>query len=436
MWRKRLQLGLIHTALAITLVPFTSTLNRVMIHELGFSATLVTVLVALPYFFSPIQVAIGSYADRHPIGGRRRTPYIVLGLLMCVGGAFVAPGAAFALVGGGLPALALSGAAFGAWGMGYNFAAVSYFSLASELDEKGRSRTIATMFFMMVVGIILTAITVGHLVDPYTPDALVRAFWLVGGAALAIGVIGLIGLEPRFDARTAVTEERHTWADMTRAILDNPQARLFFWYMIVLLAAILGQDVLLEPYGGQAFGLSPAATTRITAIWGTCMLITLVLAGALQSRFSKEGVARGGAWGALIGFALIALSGPVASMGVFYGGVVLLGLGTGLSTVSNLSLMLDMTTAENVGLFIGAWGMASAVARLLGQLLSGVVRDGVTALAASPVTGYVVVFVIEALFLVVSLVMLRRIDVQTFQTRAGQPATLVERAALMGETGD
>ncbi len=435
MWRKRVQLGLIHTALAITLVPFTSTLNRVMIHELGFSATLVTVLVALPYFFSPIQVAIGSYADRHPIWGRRRTPYIVLGLLMCVGGAFVAPKAAFALAGGGLPALALSGAAFGAWGMGYNFAAVSYFSLASELDEKGRSRTIATMFFMMVVGIILTAITVGHLVDPYTPDALVRAFWLVGGAALAIGVIGLIGLEPRFDARTAVTEKRHTWADMTRAILDNRQARLFFWYMIVLLAAILGQDVLLEPYGGQAFGLSPAATTRITAIWGTCMLITLVLAGALQSRLGKKGVARWGAWGALIGFALIALSGPVASMGVFYGGVVLLGLGTGLSTVSNLSLMLDMTTAENVGLFIGAWGMATAVARLLGQLLSGVVRDGVTALVASPVTGYVVVFVIEALFLVVSLVILRRIDVQVFQKRAGQPATLVERAALMGKAG-
>jgi BCD family chlorophyll transporter-like MFS transporter len=435
MWRKRVQLGLLHTALAITLVPFTSTLNRVMIHELGFSATLVTVLVALPYFFSPIQVAIGSYADRHPIWGRRRTPYIVLGLLMCVGGAFVAPKAAFALAGGGLPALALSGVAFGAWGMGYNFAAVSYFSLASELDEKGRSRTIATMFFMMVVGIILTAITVGHLVDPYTPDALVRAFWLVGGAALAIGVIGLIGLEPRFDARTAVTEERHTWANMTRVILDNRQARLFFWYMIVLLAAILGQDVLLEPYGGQAFGLSPAATTRITAIWGTCMLITLVLAGALQSRLGKKGVARWGAWGALIGFALIALSGPVASMSVFYGGVVLLGLGTGLSTVSNLSLMLDMTTAENVGLFIGAWGMATAVARLLGQLLSGVVRDGVSALVASPVTGYVVVFVIEALFLVVSLVMLRRIDVPTFQKRAGQPATLVERAALMGKAG-
>ena len=81
---KRLQLGLIHAAVAMTLVPINSTLNRVMIKELALSATLVAVLASLPYLFSPIQVAIGSYSDRHPLFGLRRTPYILLGLLFCV----------------------------------------------------------------------------------------------------------------------------------------------------------------------------------------------------------------------------------------------------------------------------------------------------------------------------------------------------------------
>lgn len=74
MLRKRVQLGLIHVAVAMTLVPINSTLNRVMIKELAISATLVAVLASLPYVFSPIQVAIGSFADRHPLFGWRRTP--------------------------------------------------------------------------------------------------------------------------------------------------------------------------------------------------------------------------------------------------------------------------------------------------------------------------------------------------------------------------
>ena len=49
---KRLQLGLIHVAVAMTLVPINSTLNRVMIKELSLSATLVAILASLPYLFA------------------------------------------------------------------------------------------------------------------------------------------------------------------------------------------------------------------------------------------------------------------------------------------------------------------------------------------------------------------------------------------------
>ena len=216
-------------------------------------------------------------------------------------------------------------------------------------------------------------------------------------------------------------------------ILENRQATLFFWYLAILLTALLGQDILLEPFGAEAFGLPVNATTRITSIWGVCVLIALVIAGVLERRVNKRSVAAVGGWSAFAGFVLIPASGLITNSSVFYSGIVLLGIGTGLSTVSNLSLMLDMTTAANVGLFIGAWGMANAVSRLAGTVLGGVVRDIVTQVSQNPVLGDVVVFAIEAFMLLVSLYMLRKIDVNAFRRQAQQQTSLVERAALASE---
>lgn len=140
-------------------------------------------------------------------------------------------------------------------------------------------------------------------------------------------------------------------------------------------------------------------------------------------------------WGggiALVGFVFIAASGVFINTAIFYTGVILLGIGTGLSTVSNLSLMLDMTTASKVGLFIGAWGMANAASRLIGALLSGVVRDVLTQVLQNPVLAYVSVFSILALLLFFSLLILRRIDVSVFRQEA-ESTSVMERAALVSD---
>src|SRR5690349_10881956 len=225
MFLKRFQLGLIHVAVAMTLVPINSTLNRVMIKELSISATIVAILASLPYLFSPIQVAIGSYSDRHPIFGFRRTPYILVGLILCVLGVIVSPQVAFLMAKNFSLGLLAGLLAFGAWGMGYNLSAVSYLSLASELSgEKGRGKTIATMWFMMITAIIVTAIGLSHLVDPYTPAALIRAFGYVAVAALILGLLGLVWLEPRSSGISSTASDTYTIKQMTSAITANPVA--------------------------------------------------------------------------------------------------------------------------------------------------------------------------------------------------------------------
>lgn len=433
MLRKRIQLGLIHVAVAMTLVPINSTLNRVMIKELAISATVVAVLASLPYLFSPIQVAIGSYSDRHPLLGFRRTPYIILGLFLCVSGVVLSPRVAFLMSQNWWLGVLAGILAFGAWGMGYNFSSVSYLSLASELSgEHGRGKTIATMWFMMIVSIIFTAIGLSRMVDPYTPEALIRAFRMVGIVALILGLIGLIRLEPRSVGETGPRSENYTIRQMADAILGNRQATLFFWYLLLLLAAILGQDVLLEPFGAEAFGLSVKETTRITSLWGTFVLIAILIAGALEGRVNKRVVAQWGNLGALSGFVVIILSGFVANLGIFYGGVMLLGIGTGLSTVANLSLMFDLTVPGEIGLFIGAWGFSNAMSRLVGSVLGGALRDVVMQVTGHPVIGYLTVFGIETGLLLVAIFMLQRIDVASFRRQAEQPS-FIEKIAIAAD---
>jgi MFS transporter, BCD family, chlorophyll transporter len=434
MFLKRLQIALVHTAVAITLVPINSTLNRVMIHDLGFSKTLFTLLAIFPYLLSPIQVAIGSFSDRNPILGYRRTPYILAGLILCVVGLAVAPQVAVLLTENFNVGILVGILAFGAWGMGYNLSAVSYFSLATELSgKKGRGATIATMFFMMVIGLIATGITLSRLVPTYTPETLARAFNIIAASALTLGLLGLIKLEPHSrDSASASASETYTVKEMTTAITANPVAKIFFIYLLLLLAAILGQDVLLEPFGAQAFGMTIEATSRIVSITGTFTLVAFIVAGFMEGRVPKKVIAQIGNLGALAGFLLIILSGITSNLSLFYIGITLLGFGTGISTVANLSLMFELTVPEKVGLYIGAWGFSNGLSRLTGLLLAGVIADLATQFTGNVLNGYLIVFALEALMLLIAAFMLSRIDVNAFQKRAHEPS-FMEKVALTAE---
>jgi len=438
MFRKRLQLALIHTAVAMTLVPINSTLNRVMIFDLGISKTIFTLLAIFPYLLSPIQVAIGSFSDRHPILGYRRTPYILAGLILCVLGVAISPQVAVLISENFTLGIIVGILAFGMWGMGYNLSAVSYLSLASELSgEKGRGTTVAIMFIVMVIGMAVTGISLGIMVPTYIHETLTRAFLIVAASALTLGLLGLFKLEPRFDVSSSRSKsETYTVKEMTSAITANPVARIFFVYLLLLLAAILGQDVLLEPFGAQAFGMTLAQTSRIVSVSSIFTLIAFIVAALLEwlleGRVKKKYIAQSGNLGALIGFVVIVISGLSASQTAFYIGIMLLGFGTGISTISNLSLMFDLTVPEKVGLYMGAWGFSNGLSRLAGLLMAGVVADLATRLTGNPLSGYLIVFSIEALMLLIAAFMLYRIDVNAFTKKAHEPV-FVEKVALAVE---
>ncbi len=285
----------------------------------------------------------------------------------------------------------------------------------------------------MVIGLIATGISLSRMVTTYDPETLSRAFLIVAASALTLGLIGLIKLEPPFKSADSIPRsETYTVKEMTAAITANPVARIFFAYLLLLLAAILGQDVLLEPFGAQAFGMTLEQTSRIVSISSSFTLIAFVVAALLEGRVKKKYIAQSGNLGALIGFLIIVFSGLASSLTAFYIGITLLGFGTGISTVANLSLMFDLTVPEKVGLYIGAWGFSNGLSRLLGLLMAGVVADLATKLTGNSLSGYLIVFGLEAFMLFLAAIMLYRIDVGAFQKQAHDPS-FVDKVALVAE---
>jgi BCD family chlorophyll transporter-like MFS transporter len=85
-----------------------------------------------------------------------------------------------------------------------------------------------------------------------------------------------------------------------------------------------------------------------------------------------------------------------------------------------------------VGLYIGAWGFSNALSRLAGSVLGGVVRDLVTQATGQALSGYLIVFSIEALMLFGAAIMLYRIDVGAFRRQVEEPS-FVEKVAIAAE---
>lgn len=420
-WKKVAQLSLVHVGVSVTVVPVTSTLNRIMIADMNLSALLVGTLVALPYLLSPLQVVIGHWADRHPLWGRHRSPWIVLGGLMAAFGSYLTPHAVYLMAQHyGLGLLAAVGS-FVVWGMGVNIASVSYLSLVSELTDESsnwRTRAVSIMWTAMILSTIVTAIGLSILLEPYSEAALYTAFGAVWLVACFCVLVGAASLEP---AAVAGSQPQHR-ADNPlvafRVLAHNPTAHRFFVYLLVVLVSIHAQDVLLEPFGAEALALPVAMTSRLTSIWGVGLFLTLLGGLPLVRRWGKKPSANVGALVTALAFALIIATGVAGQSSLFMATVFLLGLGGGLMTVSNLSFMLDMTVPQAAGLYMGAWGVANFAGQAVGNIISGLVRDLLYWLTGNAILGYITVFGLEILGLLAAVWLLRTISVEQFRRDA------------------
>ena len=393
--RTVIQLTLVHVGVSLTVVPITGTLNRVMISDLGMPAVLVGLLVALPYMLSPLQVLVGSWADRNPVWGMHRAPWMLFGGLAAAFGSYFCAHAVFYMDSQFVPGVLAAVGVFVLWGVGVNVASVSYLSLASELTERSpknwRTATVGTMWTAMILSTIVASLVLSRMlaVDP-SQSGIYTAFGAIWLVATLCVLVGAAGVEPVTGGRVVQNTSSNP-AVALRALAHNPTARRFFVYLLLILVGIRAQDVLLEPYAADTLGMR---------------------------QFGKRATADAGSSVAIGALLLIVVAGVVGNVFFFQASVFLLGLGSGLMTVSNLSFMLDLTVPQNVGLYIGAWGVANFVAQSAGTVAGALLRDLAFYLTGDIRLGYITVFGLEIVGLAVSLLLFRKISVEAFQRDA------------------
>jgi BCD family chlorophyll transporter-like MFS transporter len=307
-------------------------------------------------------------------------------------------------------------------GMATYLAGTAYLALlADQTTEQQRGPASGVVWTMLMVGIIITGIGTGAIMDHYTFPAFLT-LTLVGAAGAAVlAAVALHRQEPRLPPGAAAAPGAPL-APLAalRLLWRSENARWFGSFLILAMFSFFMYDVMLEPFGGEVFGLSPAATTRFNAYLGTGVIVGMLLGGMkLIPRFGKVRITALGCVLMAAGFSLLALAGFAGQAALLPAAITLLGFGSGLFTVGGVALMLDMTTLGHAGLFAGAWTLTQAVAKGPAAIVGGVLQKAFVAAGAAPGQAYAGVFVIEGLGVLLSLFFLARVGVQAFRHEVG-----------------
>ena len=389
-----LRLSLFQVSVGMALVLLNGTLNRVMVIELGLPASLVALLIALPLVVAPFRALIGFRSDNHrSVIGWRRIPYIWIGTLLQFGG--------FALMPFGLLVLSQNdpstsmaghlglGLAFILVGAGLHTVQTAGLALATDLaPASARPRVVAMLYAMLLVGMVVSALLFGWLLADFSAVRLIR---VVHGAAVATFLLNTIGVwhqETRTAFRPGSAEPAPTLRRAWGALRQDRRPGRLLVALALGTAAFGMQDILLEPYGGEVFGLSVSGTTLLTALLAAGTLGGFALAARMLGRGSDPHLpAALGLFAGIPAVATLVFAGAMHSVGLFACGTAAIGFGGGLFAVGTLSAAMALGGDIRNGLALGLWGAVQATAAGLAIAAGGGLRDLVGGFAASGVLG-------------------------------------------------
>jgi BCD family chlorophyll transporter-like MFS transporter len=181
--------------------------------------------------------------------------------------------------------------------------------------------------------------------------------------------------------------------------------------------AYSAQDLILEPFAGMVFGLSPAQSTAASGMHQTGLLVGMLATAAVAPRFgtSARWASAGCAMSALF-FVLLSLSPLTGSVLALKATLVGLGFGNGMYSIGALASMMALTADKSdgrAGLRMGVFGAAQAVAMGTGNFIGAAGSDVARSALGSSTGGYVVVFAVEAIMFAIAAVFALRATART-----------------------
>lgn len=424
---RTLKLGTFHIGSSFIDLLTSGVLNRVLITDLALAATPVALLSALRYLLAPLSIWAGYRSDLRPPGTLRRLPFIWGGRLPMLLSLPLLPivTALLATDPASVAGWSLAFFAFLIYGVGTLISGSTYLSLVRDSAPPARrGQALAIVQVFLVISFPVAGVIYGRLMPVYDQ----ASFWrlVLIGMSIAFGFIAFALWRAERPASAVETDPTppEPFLPLLRQMWSDVRARRFFLFLALGAVSAFAQDAVLEPFGGDVFGLDNGQTTRFNAYWGVGVVISLLA----TVYFTRRRAAHEQTGVAMLGLALTAL--PLFLLSVLaitewqallIPVLVMFGLGFGIYTVGAVSLLAAMTTERHAAAYLGLWSMTQLLFRGLGIFAGGAVRDTALWMSGSLPLAYASVFLLEAIGLLVCIVILQRVDVPGFARGETRP---------------
>ena len=412
-WASIVRVGLVQTALGATVVLCTATINRVMIVELALLAMIPAALVGTYHAFQLLRPKWGHGADNHA----RRSPWVIGGMAVLATGTVGAATATAWMEVAFWPGLMLAVLSFAMVGLGLGASATNLLAILAAHVAPGRKAAAGSLvWILMIAGLAVSGITIGQVLDPYSGQRLIVVSLCVAAISMTVTVLALWGVErrtedqgvrPKADFRAAVSEVWH-----------DEQARTFALFVFVAMLAYNTQDLILEPFGGHVFGMTPGESTALGgqmhagALAG--MIVVFVTGLLVQSTAITRIFMIGGCIGSGICLAALGLGGLQGTNWPLTPNVLALGFCNGVFAVAAIAMMMGLASAGHnarEGTRMGVFGAAQSMGFAIGAAFGAVALDGLRAVTGLLAQSYSTIFFLEgALFLSAALLAWRALS--------------------------
>jgi MFS transporter, BCD family, chlorophyll transporter len=404
-WFGIARLGLVQTALGSVTVLTMTTLNRVMVVELALPAMLPGMLVGLHYAMQLLRPRLGYGSD---LGGRR-TPWIIGGMMLHAAGGVLAAIATACMATQLLLGIALAVIAFSMIGIGVSAAGTTLLVLlAKRTDPSRRSAAASIAYIMMVTGFIATSAGAGHALDPFSGARLVAVSATVSVIAMILTLIGVWNIEnekPLSDEGPDNAEpHKSSFREELSQIWSEPQARRFAIFIFISMLAYSSQDLILEPFAGAVFGMTPGETTKLAGFQHTGAVIGMMLVPLLnrlipawRTRTTPRIV--GGCIASALGILDIAFAAVIGPGWPLRASMLVLGITNGIFAIAAIGAMMNLVGAghrNREGTRMGLWGASQAISFGTGGFIGTLASDATQHLLPSLSLSYALVFAAQA----------------------------------------
>lgn len=429
-WLSIVRLGLVQASLGSIVVLTNSTLNRVMVVELGLVAIIPGLLVGIHY---AVQLSRPVWGHRSDVG-QSRTTWILGGLALLALSGTAAAATTFLFETSFLAGLLAAIAAYTLIGIGIGASGTCLLALMAAKTAPERRASAATItWMMMIAGIVVTSIITGINLDPYSHMRLVVVTALTGLAVFTLSAVALAGIENQpgpvgqHDRRKA-----GSFSESVQEVWTDPEARLLTVFIFMSMLAYSTQDLVLEPFAGLLFGMTPGETTQLSGVQHGGVFLGMAIVGIAGGLFSrrKPGLIKffivSGCLGSGLALAFLAISASFAPAWPLEVNIFLLGLMNGAFAVAAIGTMMVLAGAgksANEGVRMGVWGAAQAISFGLGGVAGTIVLTLGRWATGHDGTAFMLVFSLEAVLFLMSAAVAVRIGVRRTQETGKIPAS-------------